>query len=169
MNYMTRMIASLCWHQASACHLVFQIALIPACAGPHHLVHCKMPLLQYCKAFWAALLEGGPFCSQGHPHFQEQPCRKAAQLHQAFIASQHCKSHTALQPADWPVILPLHSSSWPALLSHAHWGQLCSSLIQSTVSIPHSKRVCVLLPQPASPCCQNSTDQLFFSPVEPLW
>lgn len=76
MNYMTRMIASLCWHQASACHLVFQIALIPAWAGPHHLVHCKMPLLQYCKAFWAALLEGGPFCFQGHPHFQETALQK---------------------------------------------------------------------------------------------
>lgn len=76
MNYMTRTTASLCWHQASACHLVFQIALIPACAGPHHLVHCKMPLLQYCKAFWAALLEGGPFCFQGHPHFQETALQK---------------------------------------------------------------------------------------------
>lgn len=45
------MIASLRWHQALACHLVFQIALIPACADPHHLVYCKMPFLQYCKAF----------------------------------------------------------------------------------------------------------------------
>lgn len=76
MNYMMRMIASLCWHQASACHLLFQIALIPACADPHHLVHCKTSLLKYCKAFWAALLEGEPFCFQGHPHFQETALQK---------------------------------------------------------------------------------------------
>lgn len=69
MNYTMRMIASLRWHQASACHLAFQIALIPACADPHHLVHCKTPFLQCCKPFWAAPLEGEPFCSQGHPHF----------------------------------------------------------------------------------------------------
>lgn len=169
---MTRAIASLCWHQASTCHLVFQIALIPVCAGPHHLVHCKMPLLQYCKAFWAALLEGGPFCFQGHPHFQETALQKGCSapsdlyLHLSTVRAIH---HSSLLADQWSYhCTPPHDHHYFLMLIvlpegrcappwHApQWAPLLQKGVHASAQINFS-------------FCQNFMDYLFFSPVEPVW
>lgn len=158
MNYMMRTIASLCWHQALACHLVFQIALIPACADPHHLVPCKVPLLQYGKASWAACLEGEPFCFQGHPRFQETALQKGC------LAESDLYLHLSTARIIYHFSLLTDQCSWHCSHSHDQDYFLMPILLiesrhtQTTHSEhPHSKRPCTLLPKLASPCCFSAT------------